>query len=53
MSADDIERRKRLEAAVEDDDWSTVIDGQTKLTEAANTQSQVEPPTATIIRCEG
>lgn len=52
MSADDIERRKRLEAAVEDDDWSTVIDGQTKLTEAANTQSLVEPPTATIIRCE-
>ncbi|CAN0590324.1 unnamed protein product, partial [Ectocarpus sp. 12 AP-2014] len=33
MSSEDIERRKRLESAVEDDDWSSVIDGQTKLTE--------------------
>lgn len=48
MSSEDIERRKRLEAAVEDDDWSGVIDGQTKLTEEPKVE--VETPTATIIR---
>lgn len=48
MSSEDIERRKRLESAVEDDDWSSVIDGQTKLTEEAKTEA--EAPTATIIR---
>lgn len=49
MSSEDIERRKRLESAVEDDDWSSVIDGQTKLTEEPNVEE--EAPTATIIRC--
>lgn len=48
MSSEDIERRKRLESAVEDDDWSSVIDGQTKLTEEPNTDA--EAPVATIIR---
>lgn len=48
MSSEDIERRKRLESAVEDDDWSSVIDGQTKLTEEPNVEE--EAPTATIIR---
>lgn len=47
MSSEDIERRKRLESAVEDDDWSSVIDGQTKLTEEPKNE---EAPTATIIR---
>ena len=51
MSSEDIERRKRLEAAVEDDDWSAVIDGQTKGTEdSKDAQPTVEAPTATIIR---
>ncbi|CAM9159587.1 unnamed protein product [Ascophyllum nodosum] len=50
MSSEDIERRKRLEAAVEDDDWSAVIDGQTKGTEdSKDAQPTVEAPTATII----
>lgn len=48
MSSEDIERRKRLESAVEDDDWSSVIDGQTKLTEEPKVE--VDAPTATIIR---
>lgn len=48
MSSEDIERRKRLETAVGDDDWSSVIDGQTKLTEQP--KPDVEAPTATIIR---
>lgn len=48
MSSEDIERRKRLESAVEDDDWSSVIDGQTKLTEEP--KADVEAPVATIIR---
>lgn len=48
MSSEDIERRKRLESAVEDDDWSSVIDGQTKLTEDA--KPDAEAPVATIIR---
>lgn len=48
MSSEDIERRKRLESAVEDDDWSSVIDGQTKLTEEPKTEA--EAPVATIIR---
>lgn len=48
MSSEDIERRKRLESAVEDDDWSSVIDGQTKLTEEP--KEEAEAPTATIIR---
>lgn len=48
MSSEDIERRKRLESAVEDDDWSSVIDGQTKLTEEP--KAEVDAPTATIIR---
>ncbi|CAN0125126.1 unnamed protein product [Ectocarpus fasciculatus] len=47
MSSEDIERRKRLESAVEDDDWSSVIDGQTKLTEEP--KAEVDAPTATII----
>lgn len=51
MSSEDIERRKRLEVAVEGDDWSGVIDGQTKLTEEQQGHSaEVEAPTATIIR---
>ena len=49
MSSEDIERRKRLESAVEDDDWSSVIDGQTKLTEEPKVE---EAPTATIIRLD-
>lgn len=53
MSSEDIERRKRLESAVEDDDWSSVIDGQTKLTEEPKTEAEapveVEAPVATII----
>lgn len=48
MSSEDIERRKRLESAVEDDDWSSVIDGQTKLTKEP--KAEAEAPTATIIR---
>lgn len=48
MSSEDIERRKRLESAVEDDDWSSVIDGQTELTKEP--KSAEEAPTATIIR---
>lgn len=56
MSSEDIERRKRLESAVEDDDWSSVIDGQTKLTEEPKTEAEapveVEAPVATIIRSE-
>lgn len=49
MSSEDIERRRRLESAVEDDDWSSVIDGQTKLTEEPKVVE--EAPTATIMRC--
>jgi len=49
MSSEDIERRKRLESAVEDDDWSSVIDGQTKLTEEPKVE---EAPSATIIRLD-
>lgn len=49
MSSEDIERRKRLESAVEGDDWSGVIDGQTKLTEDPKVAG-VDAPTATIIR---
>lgn len=48
MSSEDIERRRRLESAVEDDDWSSVIDGQTKLTE--DPKLEEEAPTATVIR---
>lgn len=48
LSSEDIERRRRLQSAVEDDDWSTVIDGQTKLTEEPKLDE--EAPTATIIR---
>lgn len=48
MSSEDIERRRRLESAVEDDDWSSVIDGQTKLTEDPKVEE--EAPTATVIR---
>eukprot|EP00903_Cladosiphon_okamuranus_P019159 g17622.t1 len=47
MSSEDIERRKRLESAVEYDDWSSVIDGQTKLTE--DPKAEAEAPAATII----
>ncbi|CAN0065830.1 unnamed protein product, partial [Sphacelaria rigidula] len=43
-----IERRRRLESAVEGDDWSGVIDGQTKLTEDPAI-ANVEAPSATII----
>lgn len=50
MSSEDIERRKRLELAVEGDDWSGVIDGQTRLTEEPKV-GEVEVPTVTIIRC--
>lgn len=48
MSSEDIERRRRLESAVEEDDWSSVIDGQTKLTEEP--KAEADAPTATIIR---
>lgn len=49
MSSEDIERRKRLALAVEGDDWSGVIEGQTKLTEEPKVEA-AEMPTATIIR---
>lgn len=50
LSSEEIERRRRLESAVEGDDWSGVIDGQTKLTEDPAI-ANVEAPSATIIRC--
>lgn len=48
MSDEEIELRRRLENAMEGDDWSSVIESQTKLTESTPQETQV--PSAAISR---